>query len=81
MIIHAHFDGNVIVPDEPLDLRPNQQLLLRITEVAPTGPSDRGSALDWLASNALDADDDLPEDLAERHDNYLYDPLVEGQSK
>ena len=30
MTVHAHFDGKVIVPDEPLDLRPNQALIVQI---------------------------------------------------
>jgi hypothetical protein len=28
--INAHYDGKVIVPDEPLDLPPNQALVVRI---------------------------------------------------
>ena len=49
LTVNAHFDGKVIVPDEPLDLRPNQALIL----------------------HAVDSDA-LPEDLADRHDHYLY---------
>ncbi len=30
MTVNAHFDGKVIVPDEPLDLPPNQALILQI---------------------------------------------------
>lgn len=29
MTVNAHFDGRAIIPDEPLDLRPNQALILR----------------------------------------------------
>ena len=36
MTIHAHFDGKVIVPDEPLDLQPNQALVIRIEAGAAT---------------------------------------------
>jgi hypothetical protein len=28
--INAHYDGKVIVPDEPVDLPPNQALIVRI---------------------------------------------------
>jgi hypothetical protein len=28
--INAHYDGRVIVPDEPEDLPPNQALIVRI---------------------------------------------------
>jgi hypothetical protein len=31
--IHAHYDGKVIVPDEPLDLPPKQALVVRIESV------------------------------------------------
>jgi hypothetical protein len=36
--INAHYDGKVIVPDEPLDLPPNQPLLVRIESISL--PSD-----------------------------------------
>jgi len=61
-------DGKVIVPDEPLDLRPNQPLLLQIE---PLESETEGSALAWIVANAVDSDA-LPADLAEQHDHYLY---------
>lgn len=68
MTIHAHFDGKVIVPDEPLDLRPNQPVIVRIESLE----SEAGeSALAWIAANAVDSDA-LPVDLADQHDHYLY---------
>ena len=69
MTIRARFDGKVIVPDEPLDLPPNQRLIVQIerVETAPAGES----VLSWLAANAVDSDA-LPVDLADRHDHYLY---------
>jgi hypothetical protein len=74
--VSAHFDGKVIVPDEPLELRPNQPLIVRIEEVdADVAPED--SALSWLASNAIE-NDALPADLAERHDHYLYSASMKG---
>jgi hypothetical protein len=27
---NAHFDGKVIVPDEPVDLRPNEALIVQV---------------------------------------------------
>lgn len=33
MTINAHFDGRVIIPDEPLDLPANQALILQIEPV------------------------------------------------
>src|ERR1035438_6773787 len=53
MTVSAHFDGKVIVPDEPLDLRPNQTLR---TQIEPVDAEMEESALAWIASNAVDSD-------------------------
>lgn len=41
--LKAHFDGKVLVPDEPLSLAPNQKVLLQIQPVdpAPVQTSDK----------------------------------------
>lgn len=71
MTVSAHFDGRVIVPDEPLDLPPNQALIVQIERVGGEAvPSDE-SALAWLAANAADSEA-LPAGLADRHNHYLY---------
>jgi hypothetical protein len=67
--IQAHFDGQAIIPDQPLDLPRDKTLVISI-ELPPEGESSGVSALDWLAENAIV--DDLPEDLATEHDHYLY---------
>ena len=69
--VTAHFDGKVIIPDEPLDLPPNQPLIVRIEPVGENHPAAVGSVLSWLAANAVESDA-LPADLADRHDHYLY---------
>jgi hypothetical protein len=56
------------VPDEPLDLRPDQALVIHI-ETIEAEPGE--SALAWIVGNALDSDT-LPADLADQHDHYLY---------
>lgn len=66
---NARFDGKVIVPDEPLDLPPNQPLIVQIQAVE--APENKEGALDWLAANAIETDT-LPEDLSVHHDHYLY---------
>jgi hypothetical protein len=33
MTVNAHFDGRAIIPDEPLDLRPNQALIVQIEPI------------------------------------------------
>lgn len=68
MTVNAHFDGKVIVPDEPLDLRPNQALIVQIERIE--GETEE-SALTWIAVNAVDSDA-LPDDLADQHDHCLY---------
>ena len=70
MTVNAHFDGKAIIPDEPLDLPPNQALILQIERVGPR-ETEEESALAWLAANAVE-DDALPTDLADQHDHYLY---------
>jgi len=55
MTVNAHFDGRAIVPDEPLDLPPNQALIVRIESVGARGTADE-SALAWLAANAVEND-------------------------
>ena len=71
MTVSAHFDGRVIVPDEPLDLPPNQALIVQIERVGGEPVPSDDSALAWLAANAVDSEV-LPADLADRHDHYLY---------
>jgi len=66
--VRAHFDGKVIVPDEPLDLRPNQSLRIHIE---PLEGETEGSALAWIAAHAVESDA-LPADLADQDDHYLY---------
>jgi hypothetical protein len=68
---NAHFDGKVIVPDEPLDLPPNQPLIVSIEPVDVKHEAAGGSVQSWLAANAIESDS-LPADLADRHDYYLY---------
>jgi hypothetical protein len=66
--VNAHFDGKVIVPDEPLDFRPNQALRVQIE---PLESEAEESALAWIAAHAVESDA-LPTDLADQHDHYLY---------
>ena len=71
MTVNAHFDGKVIVPDEPLDLPLNEPLIVQIQPVSGKSEPGEESALGWLAANAVDSES-LPRDLADRHDQYLY---------
>jgi hypothetical protein len=68
----AHFDGKVIVPDEPVSLRKGQRLKLQVTILRTTkNPRRKRSALDQIAELAVE-DDGLPADLGHQHDHYLY---------
>ena len=61
------FDGEVLRPDEPLDLEPNKTYRVRI-EPADSKPEPENSLHRILQ---LARDLELP-DLAEQHDHYLY---------
>jgi hypothetical protein len=77
MTIHAHFDGQVIAPDEPLDLPPNQALMVQIEPVNQTSETVDESALTWLTAHASESPA-LPADLADQHDCYLSGSSTEG---
>ena len=68
----AHFDGNVIVPEQAVDLPRDRSFVVRIETADSPGPAGdhAPSALQWLAENAVD--DELPADLSAEHDHYLY---------
>jgi hypothetical protein len=66
----AHFDGKVIVPDEPVSLPRDQALMIHIEVAGETRKKGR-SVLEWM--DQVDVDDtSLPPDLAHQHDHYLY---------
>lgn len=64
--IAAHFDGKVIVPDEPVELPVDQPLRVRV-EFADQ-PQPPFADLLRFASDLPGA----PSDLAAQHDHYLY---------
>jgi hypothetical protein len=62
----AHFDGRVIVPDEPLSLPVGEKLLVRIEPAS-------AQAGQFANLSEFSADfPDSPGDLAVQHDHYLY---------
>lgn len=64
--ITAHFDGKVIVPDEPVQLPVGQPLRVQVEATEPSQP--RFADLLGFAADLPDA----PPDLAAQHDHYLY---------
>ena len=80
MNVSAHFDGKVIVPDEPLDLPLNQALIVQIQKVGGNGEMEQEHVLSWLAANAVESDT-LPTDLSDHHDHYLYGCSTKDEQK
>ena len=64
--LEALFDGEVLRPDEPLELEPNTRV--RITIEATTAEGKRGSFLRTARSLNLEG----PPDWSERIEEYLY---------
>jgi len=64
--ITAHYDGKVLVPDEPVELPVGQPLQLHVELGPPATP--RFAEFLGLAADLPDA----PADLAVQHDHYLY---------
>jgi hypothetical protein len=74
-VLKAHFDGKVLVPDEPVKLPVNCALELHIQRVAPDAPGAvNGKPLLRLlkALDELPDNPDWPADGAAQHDHYLY---------
>ena len=62
----CHFDGKVLIPDQPVELPVGQPLQIHVEMASPTPPR-YADFLD-LAADLPDA----PADLAGQHDHYLY---------
>jgi hypothetical protein len=70
-VLKAHFDGKVLVPDEPVDLPTDCVLEVRIERLMQK--SAQGNSLQRLLDVARRfAVSDGPRDGAEQHDRYLY---------
>lgn len=74
--LNAHFDGKVIVPDEPLSLPPNQKLRISIEPIGnghvfsphadPTAALMMGEPLDERDALHIDPLDAVPADFVRR---------------
>lgn len=72
-VIRAHYDGSVIVPDQPVDLLPGEALEVSIRRSAAQSSQDAArSALQRLAGRAL-PNLDIP-DSALRRENMYEEP-------
>ena len=71
MTLRAHFDGKVLVPDEPVNLPVNCALEVQVTPVGL--PSSSGKPLTRLLALARKFPvTHAPADGAAQHDHYLY---------
>ena len=70
--LKVHYDGSVLVPDEPGDLPQNRPLELSVVAIAK--PSGEPAVLEKLAVLAQNhpARSSKRGDLAAQHDHYLY---------
>lgn len=64
--ITVHFDGHVLVPEEPIDLPIGQTFKVHVQ--IGTATEERFADLRALAADLPDA----PSDLSLQHDHYLY---------
>jgi hypothetical protein len=79
-VLKAHFDGKVLVPDEPVDLPVNCALEVHVQPVShPTIPGLQvGKVGKTFLQNLAEelakcpSNPDTPRDGAAQHDHYLY---------
>ena len=62
--LKAHFDGKVLVPDEPLALKPNQRVQITVEPIAPALTKiELGKQPGSLVNFAPDWEAPLPDDI------------------
>jgi hypothetical protein len=71
VVIRGHFDGKVIVPDEPINLPDGQALIMHLDPV-DSGIEPEPKPFFGHADQFLVDDPNLPEDLGKQLDHYLY---------
>jgi hypothetical protein len=65
-VVTVTFDGRTLLPESPLDLKPNTQYVVTIEPLTIA----EGDA--WDVLEAMTGVVDAPEDWAAEHDHYLY---------
>jgi hypothetical protein len=70
--LKAHFDGKVLVPDEPVDLPIDCVLEVQVRTLPDSSPEDRPLMNLVKLLEALPDNPNAPTDGAAQHDHYLY---------
>jgi hypothetical protein len=73
-VFQAHSDGQVLVPDEPVDLGVGAKYEVTLRPVKGEEIEEKAiqSLREFLLSIAGTAEGDYPSDLARNHDHYLH---------
>ena len=77
-VLKAHFDGKVLVPDEPVNLPKDCALEVRVQRVQPAKPAPKLAPGETPLMRLLKVLKELPDnpdwppDGAAQHDHYLY---------
>jgi len=70
-MLTAHFDGKVLIPNEPVKLPLNFALRMQVEPVRQTTPTDKPLRR-WVELAKRYPVTDGPSDGAAQHDHYLY---------
>ncbi len=72
--LHVTFDGEVLRPEESMDLEPNASYIITIEQKEPV----KSQSL-WSVLNNLTGTVEGPTDWSEEHDHYLYGTLKKNK--
>jgi hypothetical protein len=80
--IKGYFDGQVFVPDEPVDLPRNQSVILHVEPTNATLSKKDQSGDDFLNMlGTLVGSVEAPRDWSAEHDHYLYGTPKRGDKE
>jgi hypothetical protein len=76
--IRGHFDGKVLVPDEPVDLPQGRALIFHV-EVPQSAAANGDDSL-WAVLDRHTGSVEAPPDWSSEHDHYLYGTPKHGSN-
>ncbi len=68
--LRVHFDGKVLVPEEPVDLPTGKSVEIQVVPEIEQARGTLADLADW--AQTLKENPDSPTDGAAQHDHYLY---------